>query len=64
VQQYNYQNCDLNQGAPENMTFISAKLKSAGYSTHHVGKHDNDQTNTLDPAPHLPDLSSWFAAKS
>jgi arylsulfatase I/J len=38
VQQVNRQNCDLHQGAPRNMTFISAKLKQAGYETYHIGK--------------------------
>jgi arylsulfatase B len=38
VQQENHQNCDLGQGAPRNMTFIAAKLKQAGYQTHHIGK--------------------------
>jgi len=38
VQQQNFQNCDLSQGVPRNMTFISAKLKTAGYSTHATGK--------------------------
>ena len=36
VQQANRQNCDLTQGAPRNMTFIAAKLKQAGYQTHHI----------------------------
>ena len=31
AQQYNRPNCDLGQGAPVNMAFISAKLKNAGY---------------------------------
>ena len=30
AQQSNYPNCDLGQGAPPNMTFISTKLKTAG----------------------------------
>jgi len=38
AQQYNRPNCDLGQGAPVNMTFISAKLKNAGYRTAHFGK--------------------------
>ena len=38
VQQTNYPNWDLAQGAPRNMTFIAAKLKQAGYQTVHVGK--------------------------
>ena len=38
VQQVNRQNCNLGQGAHRNFTFISAKLKQAGYATHHVGK--------------------------
>ncbi len=38
VQQQNYQNCDLGQGVHRNFTFMSAKLKGAGYETHHVGK--------------------------
>ena len=38
VQQQNFQNCDLSQGVPRNMTFISAKLTTAGYSTHATGK--------------------------
>eukprot|EP00466_Bigelowiella_natans_P002572 jgi/Bigna1/45474/e_gw1.124.1.1 len=38
VQQFNRPNYDLNQGAHRNFTFISRKLKSAGYQTHHLGK--------------------------
>lgn len=38
VQQQNLGNCDLAQGVPRNMTFLSAKLKSAGYRTVHAGK--------------------------
>ena len=39
VQQVNRENCDRGEGATElNMTFISAKMKSAGYQTIHVGK--------------------------
>jgi len=38
AQQSNYPNCDLGQGAPPNMTFISTKLKTAGYRTAHFGK--------------------------
>jgi len=38
VQQKNFKNNDLAQGANRNFTFISAKLKEeAGYKTHHVG---------------------------
>ena len=40
VQQVNRENCDRGEGATElNMTFISAKMKSAGYQTVHVGKY-------------------------
>ena len=38
VQQKNKRNCDTGQGVPRNMTFLSAKLKAAGYQTVHVGK--------------------------
>ena len=38
VQQINRQNCNLGQGAHRNFTFLSSKMKQAGYSTHHVGK--------------------------
>ena len=31
VQQTNYPNANLAQGAPRNMTFIAAKMKAAGY---------------------------------
>jgi arylsulfatase B len=30
--------CDGNGAIPRNMTGIAAKLKTAGYMTHHVGK--------------------------
>lgn len=38
AQQINYRNSDIGQGAPDNMTFISTKLKSAGYATAQFGK--------------------------
>eukprot|EP00041_Stephanoeca_diplocostata_P015984 m.310808 g.310808 ORF g.310808 m.310808 type:complete len:248 (-) comp20215_c0_seq2:1683-2426(-) len=38
VQQKNFNNCDLSQGVPRNMTFIASKLKSAGYRTAQFGK--------------------------
>lgn len=38
VQQTNYPNVNLGQGAPRNMTFIAAKMKAAGYQTAHAGK--------------------------
>lgn len=39
VQQINMRNCDLSQGVPGNMTFISQQLKRAAtpYSTVHIG---------------------------
>jgi len=32
--------CDKNGAIPRNITGIAAKLKTAGYATHHVGKWD------------------------
>ena len=32
--------CDANGAIPRNMTGLAAKLKQAGYATHHVGKWD------------------------
>lgn len=36
--------CDKNGAIPRNMTGIAAKLKTAGYATHHVGKWDAGST--------------------
>ena len=59
VQQENYGNCDLGQGADANFTSIAQKLKDVGYETAHVGKVScRISFRTTNPIPQALNVSS------